>query len=204
MSEVVTKEPKAEVAREEVAMTDGRKVSFAGKKKMLKEVIIEGSNVGVRFDFRNGETRVFTVPQSLLLQCAGHGASQKIGDEVSGVDDLDDIVVGIDTIIERLNAGEWGAARTTGEGGGFSGASVVIKAIMEATGKDAAKVKLFLQGKLDAAKARGEALTRQGLYKSFRNPTTATGKIIARLELEKASKVAGINSDDLLSELNAE
>jgi hypothetical protein len=182
-----------------VTMTDGRKVSFVGKRKMLKEVIIADGKVSVRFDLVNGETRTFHVPPNMLLQMAGHGASQKIGDEAAGESDVDDIVVAIDDIISRLNKGEWTATRTAGDG--FSGASVVIRAIGEVTGKSAEEVKAFLQKKLDDAKARGEALTRRDLYASFRNPSSKTGQIIKKLEEEKASKSAKFNSDDLLKEL---
>lgn len=192
------KAPKKETEKETITMNDGRQVEFAGKRKMLKDVTVDGLNVSVRFDFRNGETRTFTVPDELLGQFAAHGASQKIGDETAGVADLDDMVVAVDEIIERLGKGDWAAARA--EGDGFSGASVVIKAIAEVTGKSADTVKAFLQGKLDAAKAKGEKLTRQALYKSFRNPASATGKVIQRLELEKASK-STVNSDDMLAEL---
>jgi len=191
--------PKKVVEKETVTMNDGRQVEFAGKRKMLKEATVDGNTVSVRFDFRNGETRTFTVPPELLGQFAAHGASQKIGDETAGVSDLDDMVVGVDTIIERLSKGEWAAARE--EGDGFSGASVVIKAIAEVTGKTAEQVKVFLQSKLDQAKAKGEKLTRQALYKSFRNPNSKTGVVIQRMELEKASK-SGVNSDDLLTELD--
>lgn len=200
MSETQVKAAKTETVREAVELTDGRTVEFAGKRKLRKEVIIEGGAVSVRFDFRNGETRTFTVPESLLLDCAGHGASQKIGDDVAGVDDIDDMVVGIDAMIARLNAGNWSAERA--EGDGFSGASVVIKAIAEVTGKSIDSVKAFLQSKLDQAAAKGEKLTRQALYKSFRNPASKTGQVIQRLELEKTSK-SSVNSDDLLGELEA-
>jgi hypothetical protein len=203
MSEAQVKPAKAEVVKEAVEMTDGRTVEFAGKRKMLKEVIIDEhkKHVSVRFDFRNGETRTFEVPHSLLLDFAGHGASQKIGDNVAGVEDIDDIVVGIDEIMAQLNEGKWSAARA--EGDGFSGASIVIKAIAEVTGKSIEAVKTFLQSKLDQAAAKGEKLTRQALYKSFRNPASKTGQVIQRLELEKASKSAGVNSDDLLEEIEA-
>lgn len=198
MREVQAKAVKAETVREAVTLTDGRVVEFAGKRKMRKEVIIESGAVSVRFDFRNGETRLFTVPESLLLDCAGHGASQKIGDDVAGVEDLDDVIVGIDAMIARLSEGNWSAERA--EGDGFSGASVVIKAIAEVTGKSIEAVKAFLQSKLDQAAAKGEKLTRQALYKSFRNPASKTGQVIQRLELEKTSK-SSVNSDDLLDEL---
>lgn len=199
MNAETTTTAKKETEKEIVTMSDGRKVEFAGKRKMLKEVIIAPDSVSVRFDFRNGETRTFAVPSDLVLQFAGHGASQKVGDETAGVSDIDDMVLGVDTIIERFSKGEWSATRA--EGDGFSGASIVIKAIVEVTGKSVDFVKGFLQAKLDAAAARGEKLTRQALYKAFRNPNSETGKVIQRLEQEKASK-SSVNSDELLSELN--
>ena len=55
--------------------------------------------------------------------------------------------------------------------------------------------------KLAAAKAKGEKLSRQELYASFRNPTSKTGAVIKRLEEEKASKGAKIDSDALLADL---
>jgi len=182
-----------------VTMKDGRTVNFAGKRKMSKEIEIKDGKVTVRFDFVNGESRRFEVPSTLMLQCAGHGASQKIGDEAAGVEDIDDIVVAVDDIITRLNKGEWATARAAGDG--FSGASLVIRAIGEVTGKSVEDVKTFLQKKLDDAKTKGEELSRRDLYASFRNPASKTGIVIARLEKEKASKASKVNADDLLSEL---
>ena len=191
--------PKAEV--ESVKMQDGRTVGFAGKRKMMKEVLIDHhkNEVSVRFDFRNGETRTFAIPNKLALDFCGHGASQKIGDETAGEEDVDDMVIAVDTIIERLEKGEWSAERAVGDG--FSGASVVVKAIAEVSGKSAADVKAFLQKKLDDATAKGQKLSRADLYASFRNPTTKTGAIIERLEREKKSKASVVNADDLLKEL---
>ena len=182
-----------------VEMADGRKVTFTGKRKMLKDVVKSENSVAVRFDFKNGETRLFEVPVSLALDFMGHGASQKIGDEASGIEELDDIIIAVDDIIARLNKGEWGATRAAGDG--FSGASVVIRAIMESTGKSQDDVKAFLQGKLDKAKDAGQKLTRADLYAAFRNPTTKTGAIIERIEREKKSKSSVVNADDLLGEL---
>lgn len=201
MSEVQqAKAAKKEVEVETVKMEDGRTLGFAGKKRLIKttEVDTDAGSVTVRFDFRNGKTRLFSVSEANILQLAAHGASQKIGDECAGVEDLDDQVEAVDDMIDRLNKGEWTAARAAGDG--FNGASVVIKAICEATGKDVATVKAFLQSKLDIAAAKGEKLSRAELYASFRNPTTKTGQIIARLEAEKKSKTK-LNSDDLLGEL---
>ena len=191
MSETQEKAPRAKAEVEQVTMTDGRTVGFAGKRKMVKETLEKG----VRFDFRNGETRTFTIPDSLMTRLAVHGAAQKIGDETAGVEDVEDMVVGVDEIISRLSAGEWGAQRASA-GDSFSGASVVIRAICEATGKSVADVKAFLQKKLDG----DPKLTRAALYNSFRNPSSKTGQIIERLEREKRSKTA-VDADALLGEL---
>lgn len=200
MTEVAeTKAVKAKPEVLTVQMEDGRSVDFVGKRKMLKEVIIEGGQVSVRFDFRNGATRTYVVKAILKDRMAGHGASQKVGDEPAGVDDVDDMVIAVDDIIKRLDDGEWTATRASGDG--FSGASVVIRAIGEVTGKSAEEVKAFLQGKLDAAKQRGEKLSRAELYASFRNPATKTGVVIERLERDKKTKESKVNADDLLSEL---
>ncbi len=189
------KTPKAVREVEVVEMTDGRTVEFAGKRQMLKEAKAEHGKASVRFDFRNGETRTFHVPHDALAQYAAHGASQKIGDETSGEKDVDDMVVAVDEMIARLEKGEWNARRAAGDS--FSGASVVIKAICEATGKGLAEVKAFLEAKL----AANPTLTRRALYASFRSPTSKTGAIIARLEAEKAAKSETVHADDLLAEI---
>jgi len=203
MSEVqapAAKRPATEV--ESVTMTDGRTVGFAGKRKMLKNIEIAEDSVSVRFDFRNGETRTkkIDLADPLFWQYAGHGASQKIGDETSDAEEVEDMVVAVDDILARLALGDWKIAKTAGDG--FSGASVVIKAIGEATGKSAADVKAFLQKKLDDDKARGGKLSRQALYASFRQSSTV-GPIIERLEKDKAKKAVSVNADDLMNELAA-
>jgi hypothetical protein len=74
----------------------------------------------------------------------------------------------------------------------------VIKAFMEASGKDQASVKAFLNGMLEAAKLKGEKLSRKDLYDSFRNPATKVGKIIDRLEKERLSSTAKVDADAVL------
>ncbi|MDE2097551.1 MAG: hypothetical protein KGL39_09920 [Patescibacteria group bacterium] len=191
---------KAPTEIETVQMNDGRSVDFPGKRKLQKEVIIEeGNSAAVRFDFRNGETRLFKVPSAMLYQFAAHGASQKIGDEASGDEDVEDMVLHIDNLIERLNSGDWAIRRAAGES--FAGASVVIKAICEASGKSLGEVKAFLQRKLDEAEASGQKLTRASLYASFRNPNSKVGQIIERLERDKKAKAAVLDADELLAEV---
>ena len=208
MSETETSQAEAKTAKKEtvyeaVKMEDGSTVEFAGTRQVSKTILEDATGVatGVRFDFRNGATRTLSLAElspALLAQCAAHGVSQKAGDEYSGVKEIDDIVLAVDEIFARLRSGEWGAAK--GAGDSTAGASIVIKAIMEATGKDQTTVKGFLQGKLDAAKARGEKLSRQELYNSFRNPATKTGAIIKRLEEEKLAKSTKVSAGDLLAE----
>ena len=190
--------PKVERIAEMVKMTDGRSVEFVGKRKLLKETIITGDKVAVRLDFRNGETRTMTCPASLVLKAAGHGLEQKLGDETAGTEKVEDMVLEVEELIKQLLAGDWTTAR---ESGGFSGARVVLRAICEVTGKTDDEVKAFLQGKLDKAKAAGQALSRKALYDSFRSPTSKTGPVIQRLEREAAAGKASINADDALKEL---
>lgn len=195
-------EKKAPPEVKNVTMTDGRVVAFVGKRRMIKETTEKDSAVTVRFDFVDGNTRSITVDLTdpLAVKFLGHGIAQKVGDETAGDKEVEDMVLHVDAILERLSKGEWGIER--GASDGFSGASIVVKAIMEATGKDQAFVKAFLDKKLEAGKASG--LTRQALYKAFRDPASKTGQIILRLESEKAKKDSGVDGDAALSEMMAE
>ena len=199
VEEVAAKAKRVPTEVVEVKMDDGRTVSFAGKRKLNKDYSIdeEAGTVTATFDFRNGETRSFTLDyeSKLLLKFAGHGIVQKIGDETAGEEDVEDYVVAVDAILTRLEKGEWGRERKAGDG--FAGASIVIRAVMEATGKDQATVKAFLDKKLEST----PGLTRAALYASFRNPASKTAAIIQRLENEKLTKNAKVDTDAMLDEL---
>ena len=199
-----TKATKAATVYTDVTMTDGRVVKFPGNRKTDKTITVSDDSVSVRFDFFNGETRTLSSTElspALMLQALGHGIAQKAGDEYSGVKELDDMVLAVDEIFGRLRAGDWAAAREAGDS--TSGASIVIKAIMEVTGKSVEFVKEFLQKKLDAAKAKGEKLSRQELYNGFRSANTPTGVVIKRLEEEKLAKSTTVNAADMLAEIGA-
>lgn len=214
MNEAVAVEKKAREV-EVVKMSDGRSVEFAGKRKVLKETLIDETKieqdgdvlqvtagaVAVRMDFRNGETRTLVLPLALLCQFAGHGGEQKYGDELASPADKpmseDDMVLAIDDLNSRIQKLEWRVKKEGG--GGVSGASIVVKAIMEASGKDLETVKAFLQKKLDGDKE----LTRRALYDSFRAPGTKTAAIIERLEKDKLQKTARVDADAALGELSA-
>jgi len=179
-----------ETSYTEVAMDDGRTTTFAGKRKLVKEVLIGETEDGaplvqIRLDFVNGETRLFTVPDSLMLQFAAHGASQKLGDEIVTLENVEDCVTAIDTLMDRLGKGEWGAKR---ESTGMAGISVLAKALVELSGKTAVEVRAFLDGKTQAQKVA----LRQ-------NKDIAP--IIARLEAEKTNKAPKVDTDALLGEL---
>jgi hypothetical protein len=172
-------------------MTDGTIVDFPGKRRLQKSTFLtpEG-RVQVRLDYVNGETRTFTIRDDMLTQFAGHGAEQKLGDEMAGIDDLDDAILAVDDLIENLNKGEW---RQKGDASGMAGTSILLKAMVEYTGKTAELVKEFLKDKTPAEKA---ALKTSKIP----NKTGVTIKQIAdRLEEEKAAKGSPKDAATLLA-----
>ena len=177
---------KTETQFETVTMTDGRLVDFAGKRKLLKESSVNADGkVQVRLDFRNGETRLFTLPDALLNKFAAHGAEQKLGDEIAGLTDTEDCVLAVDELIDRLYNGEWSVKR---EANGMAGTSVLVRALVEHTGKTVEHIKQFLNGKSQAEKV---ALRNNPKIKP----------IVERIEAEKASKKANVDTDAMLGEL---
>lgn len=179
---------KTETTVETVTMTDGRIVDFAGKRKLLKESLQSADGkVQVRLDFRNGETRLFTIPDNMLAKFAAHGAEQKLGDEIAGLQDTDDCVIAIDELIDRLYNGEWGVKR---ESNGMAGTSVLVRALVEHTGKTVEQIKAFLSGKSQAEKV------------ALRN-NPKVKPIVERIEAEKASKGSKVDTDAMLGELES-
>lgn len=168
-----------------VSMTDGRVVEFVGKRKMLKETLLNGDSVSVRLDFVNGTTRTFAIPQDLILKSAGHGMEQKLGDETAGETEVEDMILAVDDLIGRLDKGEWSKVR---EGGGFAGTSVLMRALVELSGKTVDQVKEFLKGK---TKLEKDALRASPKVKP----------IVDRLEAEKVSKASTVDTEALLEAL---
>jgi len=190
---------KAKAVREvkTVVMSDGREVEFAGKRRLLKtaEISDDGFDVTITLDFVNGETRQLKLAANkpLFAKFAAHGMLQKLGDEVAGLDDVEDMVIAEEDLIARLEGGEWGAERTRGESNAMAGLSVLAKALVQVSGKTAEAVKAFLKTKTNTEKL---ALRD--------NPTLKP--VIAELEAKKKQKPKdnGVNTEDLLSELGAE
>jgi hypothetical protein len=204
-----------------VTMTDGRVVEFAGKRNMNKGFVVKEDSVTSTFDFRTGDSLSWTcsLGDPMLFQLAGHGTIQKAGDEAAGVKgadgqpDVPSMVLAVESVLTRLANTQasiedrWFAESAAGDS--FSGASTVMKALLEATnairaaaGKtpvDIAFIKAMLEKRLETGKAEG--LTRQKLYQSFRRPGTKTAAIIERLDRERAASAAP--SVDVEEELNA-
>lgn len=200
---------KAETVKIPVTLTTGEVVEFTERQKSLKSSALENGHAKVTFAFKNGEVREFGFDKhhTLLMRLAIHGALQKIGDETAGVEELDDQVAAVDAVIARLERGDWGAERAAGNG--FAGAAIVVRAIAEATGKDLAGAKDFVEKTIAKYEAAGKPITRQALYASFRAPGSKTAPIIARLEAEAAAKKAAkgggnaIDANDLLANVDA-
>jgi hypothetical protein len=195
-----------------VKMEDGREVEFAGERKVLKDGIIvmnDGAVVSfddatedqrrhgqpaIRFDFVNGTTRAFPLRKDMLLNYAIHGGKQKYGDELAGhkSDDPDDWALTLDELHEQLHdKGDWYAERAPG----MAGTSILIKALMEfneqkGTPKSVESIKAFLKDKKPAEK---EALKH----------TDRLRPIVARLEEERRARAGRVDTDALLSELDA-
>lgn len=156
-----------------VQMDDGRIVEFASKRRILKTAIVDGSEVRLRLDYVNGETRLYTLPASLVLRAAAHGMSQVYGDKAAGVKDLDDAILAIDELHDRIAKGEWSAERAPGDS--TSGGSTLLKALVEVTGKPAATVRDFLAGITQAQKMALRTM----------DPTVAP--VVKRIESERAA-----------------
>lgn len=188
---------KVETVIETVKMDDGRVVEFPGKRKLQKSpAVATDGTPAVRLDFRNGETRLFSIPEQLFERFAVHGAEQKLGDQIAGLKgkdggdaDIDDCVFAIDELMERLAKGEWGTAAT---GTGMAGVSILAKALVEHTGQTIEKIKTFLGTKSHAEKV------------ALRN-NPKVKPIVERLEAEKAARSTGkgasVDTDALLGEL---
>lgn len=180
-----------------VTMTDGRVVNFAGERRMQKSYVTDEGKVTTIFDFRNGHSIKFDLPEALVLQAAGHGVVQKAGDSTAGETDVDDMILAVQDTLDNLAKGNWVAKR---EGGGFGGAGVVVRALCAVYGKTPEQIKAFIDGKISAAEAAGQKLTRQALYNAFR-ASDKVGPKIRELEAAQAKTAAGVDAEGMLNEL---
>lgn len=191
-AEANTKPTKQPTEQVDIAMDDGRIVTFAGKRKLLKSSEVrEDGTVAVRMDFRNGRVISFVCPGDLIGKAAGHGLEQKFGDETAGLDDVEDMVLAVEELAERLTSGEWNTKREAGNG--LSGTSVLVRALVEYLGgkKTVEEVKAYLKPKSQAEKV------------ALRNDPNVK-PIVDRIEAEKAARASGkekVDTGALLAEL---
>lgn len=170
-----------------VTMSDGRVVDFPGKRKLQKSAIVDNDGfIILTLDFVNGQTRTFPIQPKDFTQYAVHGALQKTGDEIAGVDDIDDCVEAVDDLLSRLAKGEWTVKR---EAGAFNGASILAKALVEYSGKTIEQIKTYLSNKSVAEK---NALRK----------TPELAEIITRLEEERAAKQPKLDTGILFAEID--
>jgi hypothetical protein len=170
----------------QIVMEDGSVETFGAKKKMLKATNLNGDgSITTQLKFANGRVITFEMPDSMVKRFAMFGSDQKFGDNIAGLEDIDDCILATETMIERLVAGEWSAKR---EGSGMGGTSILVRALVEHTGKTVDTIKEFLAGKTQAEKL------------ALRN-NTRIKPIVDRLEAEKVSKKAGVDTDAMLDEL---
>jgi hypothetical protein len=129
----------------------------------------------------------FEIPDALFQRFAAHGAEQKLGDATAGDEDVDDMVLDVEKLVQQLNAGDWSARR---EAGGMAGTSVLLRALVEFSNgaRSVEQVKAFLAGKSQQEKL------------ALRN-STKLKPIVERIEAEKASKAAHVDTDALLETL---
>ena len=171
---------------EQIAMSDGRTVAFAGKRKAIKNSDFVNGEVQVRIDFRNGVSKLFTVPSALVHQSACHGGEQKYGDSYAGLEDVDDMIAACEKVQENLAKGDW-TSRV--EGSGIAGTSVLARALAELQPtKTMDSIKEWLKSKTQADKM---ALRQSSKLKP----------IIERLEAEKVAKASKVDTGALFAEL---
>ena len=179
---------------ETVSMGDGRTVDFVGKRKLIRTPFFKDEAETeldyVRFDFRNGQSIKYAPSPELFARFAAHGVAQKLGDETAGLTDVDDMVLAVEKLVERLDAGGPEAWRTVRESSGLAGTSILLRALVilsERNGKPktAAEVKEFLSTKSPQEKL---ALRNSAKLKP----------IIEELEAAKNAKAAKVDTEALL------
>lgn len=174
--------PKDENNVETVKLSDGRSADFTGKRRLNIDSTVDEATgqITMVLDWRSGETRTFKPPVALNAKAAGHGYEQKLRDETAGENDIDDAVLAVDSLIDRLNAGEWNMKR---EAGGMSGTSVLLKALVEYTKKSIEEIKVLL-----SSLSHQEKMALRGYNEAPNADGNTLKAIVDRLEAEKQSR----------------
>jgi len=152
---------------------NGTTYEFSDRQKVHKDSVVTETGIMTKFIFRNGEVREHFTPHgsAIYARAALHGLDQKFGDEFAGETDVEDCVEAFESLSERLARNEWREKKAEG----VSGTSMLLRALIEYTGKGKEELKAALRLKTAAQK---KALSAQ----------KDIAKIIARLKAERGEK----------------
>ena len=123
--------------------------------KIATKTIAEDTSV-LTIQFTSGDQIVADInalSPEIIHQLALHGLSQKLGDSYSGEQDIEVAKAKANTVLERLVAGDWKAARAASAAGKITD---LAKALAEVTGQEIAACveKLSDLAKADRGKFR--------------------------------------------------
>ena len=176
---------------ETVKMEDGRAVDFVGKKKIDKSGFkLADGTLGIRIDFRNGQTRQYPLRPDMIEKFATHGAEQKYGDQLAGAKDehgqpldVEDMVLELDALHKQLyEDGDWTTKR---DASGMAGTSILARALAEIKSKTLPEI-------LESLKK----LSHKEKMALRLNPKVKP--TVDRLEAERAAKGTQVDSDSVL------
>jgi len=131
----------AKMSETRITAQDGASYTFGERTKVKKLSTVESDgSLKTKFVFRNGVVREHVTPSDspLYARLALHGADQKFGDAMAGLEDVEDCIEAFDAIAAQLAKGEWSERRV---GDGFAGASLLARALVEVTGKSLDEVR---------------------------------------------------------------
>ena len=191
---------------ETVAMQDGSVEIFVGKKQINKSFGVDETGIHAKFLFRNGTVRTldFAPDDPILYNFAGHGVLQKFGDEMAASGDKFSLEDKIEWFDDLANRGcdttksvedRWYAEREAG--GGVSGVSILVRALMELRGKTAEEVKAILEQQVKQL-----GVTKQALVTALR-ASPAIKPTVDKLEAERAAKAQPVDVASVLSAFEA-
>lgn len=109
---------------------------------------------GVDFTFSNGEVLsvdISSIPDEVIAHLICHGISQKVGDSYTGQKDAAEAHATASALVERLQGGEWTAARQS-SGGGAGRVTQLAEALARACGKTVPECVAVLDGMDDDQK----------------------------------------------------
>ena len=148
-----------------VTMADGfhRRVQQTSEALKTSTIDTDAGTVSVRLDFVNGEIRNCTIPTSLILRAAAHGAEQNSVMPLPVEADIADAILSVEEVIARLRAGDWNQPRAAGSN---TGTSILIQALVRSFGRGCGRNQAFLENKTRRINWPSGAPTNSGRWSS--------------------------------------